>query len=145
MQATAERPPPPAATRARIVLVEDDRNSGEAICELLGFLGYDCRWLGTADAAFALLTNAEEGERDVLMLDLALRRGDDGVGLVRRLRESGAQVPPILIFSARPAATLSPHRSHDTTHRRPQACRAPRTRPSRASPAAASPRGARKR
>ena len=106
MQATAERPPPPAATRARIVLVEDDRNSGEAICELLGFLGYDCRWLGTADAAFALLTNAEEGERDVLMLDLALRHGEDGVGLVRRLRASGARVPPILIFSARPAATL---------------------------------------
>jgi DNA-binding response OmpR family regulator len=106
VQATAERPSPPAATRARIVLVEDDRNSGEAICELLGFLGYDCRWLGTAEAAFALLTDAAEGERDVLMLDLALRHGEDGVGLVRRLRESGAQVPPILIFSARPAAVL---------------------------------------
>ena len=85
-------------TRGRVLLVEDDPNSGEALCELLSFLGYACHWTQSHDAAFARLRDPVPS--DILILDLDIHHENDGVELVQRARSAGLHVPPILIFSA---------------------------------------------
>lgn len=91
-------------TRGRVLLVEDDPNSGEALCELLSFLGYACHWTQSHDAAFAHLRDPVPS--DILILDLDIHHENDGVQLVRRARSAGLHVPPILIFSALAEDTL---------------------------------------
>lgn len=86
-------------TRGRVLLVEDDRNSGEALCELLSFLGYACQWSRSGESAYARLTECDV-PNDVMILDLNLHHPDEGVELVRRARSKGVQLPPILLFSA---------------------------------------------
>jgi DNA-binding response OmpR family regulator len=85
-------------TRGRVLLVEDDPNSGEALCELLAFLGYACHWTQSHEGALARLR--DPSANDILILDLDIHRDNDGVALVRRAREAGLRMPPILVFSA---------------------------------------------
>ena len=92
-------------TRGRILLVEDDRNSGEALCELLSFLGYACHWSRSGESAFARLADSDI-PNDVLILDLNLHHPNEGVELVRRARSKGVRLPPILLFSALNADVL---------------------------------------
>ena len=97
-------PQAPAGSRGRVLFVDDDRNSGEAVCELLRFVGYDCVWKDGVRTAFAALADRAARTADVLMLDLRLKDGDEGATLVHQLREAGLPVPPIVIFSARTPA-----------------------------------------
>ena len=85
-------------TRGRVLLVEDDPNSGEALCELLGFLGYACHWTQSHEGALARLRDPSAS--DILILDLDIHCDNDGIALVRRAREAGLRMPPILVFSA---------------------------------------------
>jgi DNA-binding response OmpR family regulator len=85
-------------TRGRVLLVEDDPNSGEALCELLAFLGYACHWTRSPETALARLRDPSAS--DILILDIDIHRENDGVALVRRAREAGLRMPPILVFSA---------------------------------------------
>lgn len=103
MQACLTSPSLPG-TRGRVLLVEDDTDSGEALCELLGFLGYDCHWTQSCDAALACLH--DPASSDILILDLDIHHENDGVELVHRARSGGLHVPPILIFSALGEDTL---------------------------------------
>lgn len=97
MQAALTAPSLPG-TRGRVLLVEVDPDSGEALCELLNFIGYDCQWTPSHDAALARLRDAVPS--DLLILDLDIHHECESVRLVQRARSAGVRMPPILIFSA---------------------------------------------
>jgi DNA-binding response OmpR family regulator len=86
-----------AETNARILCVEDNRDSREMIATLLrqSNKNYDVTAVETAAEALAL--NGKE-KFDLYILDIWLP-GMDGVELCRRLRERGV-TRPIMFFSA---------------------------------------------
>jgi DNA-binding response OmpR family regulator len=87
---------------ARILVVEDNRDSREMLQIMLSESDeeYDITAVGTA--AEALLLDAQSGF-DLYVLDIWLP-GMDGLGLCRRLRERG-RTQPIIFFSAMVQAT----------------------------------------
>ncbi|MEZ5565993.1 MAG: response regulator [Gammaproteobacteria bacterium] len=78
-----------------LLLVEDDLNLGRALHKLLQ-RQYRVHWLRTLAAA---RSHMEQGNYDLLLLDLGLPDGD-GVDWLKSLRASGCQIP-VLILSAR--------------------------------------------
>jgi DNA-binding response OmpR family regulator len=84
-------------TKARILCVEDNRDSREMIATLLTQSNedYDVTAVGTAAEALAL---NGKNKFDLYILDIWLP-GMDGVDLCRRLRERGV-TKPIMFFSA---------------------------------------------
>jgi two-component system, OmpR family, response regulator len=87
---------------ARILVVEDNRDSREMLQIMLSESDeeYDITAVGTA--AEALFLDAQSGF-DLYVLDIWLP-GMDGLGLCRRLRERG-RTQPIIFFSAMVQAT----------------------------------------
>ncbi|KAF2407410.1 response regulator [Pseudomonas antarctica] len=82
----------------RLLLIEDDAALGEGIHQALVREGYTVDWLQDGSSALhALLSETF----DVVVLDLGLPRMD-GLEVLRRLRDSGANVP-VLILTARDA------------------------------------------
>ncbi|MGR3885566.1 response regulator [Pseudomonas sp. 1152_12] len=82
----------------RLLLIEDDIALGEGIHQALVREGYTVDWLQDGSSALhALLSETF----DVVVLDLGLPRMD-GLEVLRRLRDSGASVP-VLILTARDA------------------------------------------
>ncbi|MFM0339350.1 hybrid sensor histidine kinase/response regulator [Paraburkholderia fungorum] len=82
----AETPPSrPPGTPARLLLVEDDTDSREALGDLLAALGLDCTAVASAEEA---LTRVPAQRYDVLLTDLTLpgMSGDDLARAVRRLQ-----------------------------------------------------------
>jgi two-component system CheB/CheR fusion protein len=87
---TAPASPPPAARRrraavregAKVLIVEDNSDSRELLCELLGQAAFECRAVDSGMAALALV---EEFRPDVAILDLGLPEMD-GFEIARRLR-----------------------------------------------------------
>ncbi|MBV9946594.1 MAG: PAS domain-containing protein, partial [Myxococcales bacterium] len=67
---------------ARGVVIEDNDDSREMVCELLARVGYECRSAATGDAGLALI---EEVAPDFAVVDLGLP-GIDGFELARRIR-----------------------------------------------------------
>jgi len=86
-----------AETKARILCVEDNRDSREMIATLLTQSNetYDVTAVETAAEALAL---SSKGHFDLYILDIWLP-GMDGVDLCRRLRDRGV-TKPIMFFSA---------------------------------------------
>ena len=82
----------------RILLVEDDPDSGEALMLLLQTRGFDVVWAESGEAALSTLRSSSAGSFDLILLDLRLP-GMDGATLVMRLAEVGP-VPPVVIHSA---------------------------------------------
>jgi two-component system CheB/CheR fusion protein len=81
--APAVRHPRPAVRDgARIVVVEDNEDSRELICELLSSEGYDCNSAATGPAGLALVNQLRP---DVVILDLGLPEVD-GFEVARRIR-----------------------------------------------------------
>ena len=72
----------PAATVARVVVVEDNVDSAEMLCELLGIAGYHC---DTASNGLEGLATIERVRPDVAFVDVGLP-GMDGHELARRVR-----------------------------------------------------------
>jgi two-component system CheB/CheR fusion protein len=70
--------------RANIVVVEDNADSREMLCELLQLSGFRCR---TADSGKAALALVEEVLPDVAILDVGLPE-IDGYEVARRIRRS---------------------------------------------------------
>ena len=68
--------------RARVVIVEDNADSRELLCELLHDEGYDCRTVGSGKAALDVI---REFEPHIALLDVGLPEMD-GFELARRLR-----------------------------------------------------------
>jgi two-component system response regulator QseB len=80
----------------RILLVEDDCLLGEAVRDGLRQEGYVVDWVHNGGAALAALSTSSFS---ALVLDLGLP-DSDGLGLLRRLRQSG-QATPVVIVTAR--------------------------------------------
>jgi two-component system CheB/CheR fusion protein len=80
-EAPAERPDSSGRAR-RVVVVEDNADSREALCALLEAAGYDCRSAGSGRAALALVS---EFAPEVVILDLGLPEVD-GFEIARRIR-----------------------------------------------------------
>jgi len=80
----------------RILLVEDDDMLGEAVRDGLRQEGYVVDWVRSGGAALAALSTSSFS---ALVLDLGLP-DSDGLGLLRRLRQSG-QSTPVVIVTAR--------------------------------------------
>ncbi len=80
----------------RIWVVDDDPDLRQLLATYLGDQGYDVRCMGDGAQLMARL----QGQRpDLLVLDLMLP-GDDGLTLLRRLRD-GADDLPVLMLTAR--------------------------------------------
>ncbi|HVT08844.1 MAG TPA: chemotaxis protein CheB [Polyangia bacterium] len=80
VRAGPHRRPVPAG--ARVVIVEDNADSRELLCELLHDEGYDCRSVGNGKAALDVI---HEFEPHIALLDVGLPEMD-GFELARRLR-----------------------------------------------------------
>jgi len=80
----------------RILLVEDDDLLGEAVRDGLRQEGHVVDWVHNGGAALAALSTSSFS---ALVLDLGLP-DSDGLGLLRRLRQSG-RATPVVIVTAR--------------------------------------------
>ncbi len=69
----------------RILIVEDDREIREAVCDYLSGHGYACAQAGDGKAMRAAIA---EGAPDLVLLDLRLPGGEDGLSLARWLRDN---------------------------------------------------------
>jgi two-component system, chemotaxis family, CheB/CheR fusion protein len=72
------------AKGAKVVLVEDNDDSREMLCEMLNIAGYECRTAGNGLAGLALI---EEENPSVAIIDIGLP-GVDGYELATRVRQN---------------------------------------------------------
>lgn len=105
--APLQAPPAEAATPApltgrRILVLEDDADSRQALCGLLA--SWDCAVVEASDlaAALALLPGAGTAADpiDALVVDLRLPGADDGMAAIARLREALDSPVPALLVTA---------------------------------------------
>lgn len=96
----------------RILLVEGDLDSGEAIRMLLEMDGFDLYLASSGREAIEVFerTHATESRPDVVLLDLMLP-DMDGVEVMRRLSEI-ATPPPLIIHSAAPLSAIQAAAEH---------------------------------
>ena len=89
------------ATRARILIVDDEADNRRVYGDLLSAEGYAVRRAATASAAFAL---AVESPPDLVLSDVSMP-GEDGISLLSRLRaeKKTSNVPVILMSGVRTA------------------------------------------
>jgi DNA-binding response OmpR family regulator len=90
-----EQPPDPPPSRPSLLLVEDDRELGPLLAEVLGEV-YDVTLARDGQAG---LHRGLTREPDVLVVDRGLP-GIEGLDLVARLRRSGVRAP-VLVLTAR--------------------------------------------
>lgn len=88
-----------------VLLVEDHADTAEMLSLILETEGYRVQCAATASEALQILSGAVPARFDLVLLDLTLpdMNGDD---MIRTLKKSRAQLPPVLIMSAKPAASL---------------------------------------
>ncbi|MFN5697467.1 MAG: response regulator, partial [Cyanobacteriota bacterium] len=85
------------ARSQRIWVVDDDPELGRMLVSYLGDQGYEVRILHDGAQLLARLQGRLGGERpDLLVLDLMLP-GDDGLQLLRRLRDGGDDLPVVML------------------------------------------------
>lgn len=83
-------------TKLKILLVEDDTESGEALLEALNDRGYDTEVALDGEEAWEKCT---KDKYDLILLDIMLPKLD-GIGLCRRIRHKGYTMP-IIFLTAR--------------------------------------------
>jgi DNA-binding response OmpR family regulator len=91
----------------RLLLVEDDPDSADALGLFLGMEGYDVGRAGTGAAALQALGEADgqgDGFPDAILLDLTLP-DMDGIEVGRRIRKRWTQAR-IILLSARQQETI---------------------------------------
>jgi DNA-binding response OmpR family regulator len=74
---------------AQLLVVEDDADLREAMASALTADGHDVQVAGDGQAALAALSDARQ---DLVLLDISLGAGPDGVEVCRRLRRADADV-----------------------------------------------------
>jgi two-component system CheB/CheR fusion protein len=79
----AHPPRPRSAEKPRVVVVEDNIDSREMLCELLGLAGYECHTAANGGEALALIARVKP---TVALVDIGLP-GMDGYEVARRIRE----------------------------------------------------------
>jgi DNA-binding NtrC family response regulator len=77
-----------------ILCVDDDEPLRKVLCAQLGQAGYRARGVGSGEAALALL---ERDRVDLVITDLRMDPGMDGLALLRELRRRAPEVPTIMI------------------------------------------------
>ena len=77
------------AMNAQLLVVEDDADLREAMASALTADGHDVQVAGDGQAA---LTALSEGRQDLVLLDISLGAGPDGVEVCRRLRRADGDV-----------------------------------------------------
>jgi two-component system CheB/CheR fusion protein len=87
-----ERAPRPAGT-ARVVVVEDNADSREMLCELLREAGFECQAAESGAAALALI---DQVRPETVILDVGLPEMD-GFEIARTIRASGRHAGVCLI------------------------------------------------
>jgi two-component system CheB/CheR fusion protein len=90
---TPARRPLDVPEAARVVIVEDNTDSRELLCELLDQAGFECRATDTGLAALALI---DEFRPDIAILDVGLPEMD-GFELARRIRADERRAGTYLI------------------------------------------------
>ena len=86
-----------------VLLIDDDPILGPLTVELLQALGYSAAWVESYERGIETLSGPHEITIVLLDLQLGAQRGE---ALVEQLRKAGANVPPLLIFSAQPMTEL---------------------------------------
>jgi two-component system, chemotaxis family, chemotaxis protein CheY len=88
-----------------ILLVEDHTDTAEMLCLILESEGYQVRSVSNAAGALNMLSGEKAAEIDLVLLDLTLpdMNGDE---VIQRIRQQETSIPPVLIMSAKPAASL---------------------------------------
>jgi CheY-like chemotaxis protein len=89
-------------SRRRILLVEDDQDSAEALLLVLRRSGYEADWVDTAREALERLRGNERP--DVVLLDLTL--ADIGGDALVDAFQRAAPLPPLIVISANTERTL---------------------------------------
>src|SRR5688500_5106592 len=79
----------------RILVVDDDPVQRRLLQSMLARNGYDVVIAESGDAAAAMLTGADAGDIDAVVLDLVMP-DLDGLGVLARLRDAGLTVPVIV-------------------------------------------------
>ena len=82
----------------RLLLVEDDRMIGEALCRALADAGHAADWVTDGEQAIHALAGADY---DAMLLDLGLGRVD-GTTVLRAVRERDLALP-VIVVTARDA------------------------------------------
>jgi len=82
------------ATRARVVLVDDDDLFRESLSQNLGDAGFEVRDFGSGESALEHLF--ADGADDVVLLDWKMP-GMNGIELLRRMRQAGLEAPVIFL------------------------------------------------
>jgi two-component system KDP operon response regulator KdpE len=98
--------PVPARNSAspRVLLVEDDADSAEALLLVLQRAGYHASWFGSARPALDVLRGDARHRPDVMLLDLTLP-DLAGAELIDAFL-AVAPLPPTVVISAAPEKTL---------------------------------------
>jgi DNA-binding response OmpR family regulator len=101
---------PAAASReraVRLLLVEDDADSAEAVTLFLKWEGHDVQWVSTGHDALERLVADGNGPRpDVVLLDLTLP-DMSGVAIMEELHRRDGMIPPVILLSARTDTQLA--------------------------------------
>jgi signal transduction histidine kinase/ActR/RegA family two-component response regulator len=84
---------------AKVLLLEDEREIGEAMTALLGVHGVRVDWVQTEEQAAAALRQARQSSEpfEALLCDFRLANGGDGLQAGLRLRQTEAGLPLLLI------------------------------------------------
>jgi DNA-binding NtrC family response regulator len=78
----------------KLLIVEDERAIQIALSALFGKEGYDVELAGSGDAAIKRLA---EGAYDLVLTDLALGRGSDGLSVLRAAKAARPETPVVMI------------------------------------------------
>jgi CheY-like chemotaxis protein len=90
-------------TAARILVIDDDPDFLEITTTILESKQYDVRCATNLDEGLARL---EEGIPDLIILDIMMRKGAEGIVMSRRLRKDPRYAPiPILMLTSMPEQT----------------------------------------
>jgi two-component system OmpR family response regulator len=89
-----------AATKRRVLVVDDEDNVTHLVSSALRFDGFETV---TADSGPAALAAVAANDPDLIVLDVMMP-GMDGLGVLQSLRSAGSQIP-VIFLTARDAAT----------------------------------------
>src|SRR4051812_3053708 len=80
---------------ATILIADDDAVQRRLVENMVQRCGYESKAVDSGDAAIALLTGADAGTIDALVLDLVMP-GLDGMGVLAKIREAGLNIPVVV-------------------------------------------------
>jgi DNA-binding response OmpR family regulator len=86
-----------------VLIIDDDPILGPVTVELLHVLGHRATWVDTYERGLDALRHPDGIAIVLLDLQLGLQRGE---ALIEDLRREGAELPPLVIFSAQPMNEL---------------------------------------